>query len=180
MPFSSHSLVFACFNVASSAIIFRYYNAWRFGSGRCGARWGAAVPASRCLAGDPWQSRGWAVRPGCRRDARIAPAVAGARESLQDQPGYDGLPGGAQGLRALASITIRIMITIRTLLGSTKVATKFEGNFQLPKKTTMSRSRRQSRDCCDCCRLRDYDHGVALEAKSMYNLLVLFSEQHAS
>ena len=28
------------------------------------------------------------------------------------QPGYDGLPGGAQGLRALRAITITITITI--------------------------------------------------------------------
>ena len=35
------------------------------------------------------------------------------RRSVQRyQPGYDGLPGGAQGLRALRAITITITITI--------------------------------------------------------------------
>jgi len=38
------------------------------------------------------------------------PAIAWRlpRAAAEYQPGYDGLPGGAQGLRALASITIRI------------------------------------------------------------------------
>ena len=149
---------------------------------------GRSRPGKPLLSGesDPVaESRGAGGQALGRRRGRkgLRPSSRGGRArraAAEYQPGYDGLPGGAQGLRALASMTIRVMITIRTLLGSTKVATKFEGNFQLPKKTTMSRSRRQSRDCCDCCRLRDYDHGVALEAKSMYNLLVLFSEQHAS
>ena len=51
-----------------------------------------------------------------------APSSRGGRARHADaeyQPGYDGLPVGAQGLRALASMTIR------TLSGSTKLATKF-------------------------------------------------------
>ena len=55
------------------------------------------------------------------------------------QPGYDGLPVGAQGLRALASMTIR------TLSGSTKLATKFatkllKATSNSRKTTTLSRS----------------------------------------
>ena len=49
------------------------------------------------------------------RAPRIAPIQRGGRAgrvAAKYQPGYDGLPGGAQGLRALASMTIRIMITI--------------------------------------------------------------------
>ena len=69
-----------------------------------------------------------AVRPlGAAAGARdcAPPAVAGARRAAAEyQPGYDGLPGGAQGPRALASMTIKIMMTTRTLLGSTKLAAK--------------------------------------------------------
>ena len=65
-----------------------------------------------------------------------ASALAPSALAAEYQPGYDGLPGGAQGLRALpfVSIAIRIMMTIRTLLDSTKLATKLEDSLQLARK----------------------------------------------
>ena len=48
---------------------------------------------------------------GRRESNELRPSSRGGRTgraAAEYQPGYDGLPGGAQGLRALASITIRI------------------------------------------------------------------------
>ena len=50
------------------------------------------------------------------------------RATAKYHPGYDGVPGGAQGLRALTFVSI----TIRTLPGSTTLATKLEDSIQLP------------------------------------------------
>ena len=66
MPFSSHSLVFACFNVASSAIIFRYYNAWQVSS-LDGAERDGAQPSRQAAVVWRERSRGrvtWSGRPG--------------------------------------------------------------------------------------------------------------------
>ena len=109
--------------------------------------------AESCGAGKGGQALGRR-----RRRKGLRPSSRGGRArraAAEYPPGYDGLPGGAQGLRAwgrcfasglpqvspfpqavsacgrgrrgglraLASITIRIMMTIRTLLGSTKLTT---------------------------------------------------------
>ena len=76
------------------------------------------------------------------REQRIVPPSRGGRArraAAEYQPGYDGLPGGAQGLRVLGSITIRLMITTKTLLESTKLATKIGGTSN-SRKTTLSLS----------------------------------------
>ena len=55
------------------------------------------------------------------RAPRIAPIQRGGRAGravAEYQPGYDGLPGGAQGLRALRAITITITITIKITIGT--------------------------------------------------------------
>ena len=72
--------------------------------------------ACRVAALEGGQSLGRRGSKGLRPPSRGGRA---RRAAAEYQPGYDGLPGGAQGLRALASITIRIMIAIRTLLEST-------------------------------------------------------------
>ena len=100
------------------------------------------------------------MRKGLRPSSRGGRA---RRAAAEYPPGYDGLPGGAQGLRAWGrcfasglpqvspfpqavsacgrgrrgGLRALASITIRPLLGSTKLATKFatklEGNFQLLK-----------------------------------------------
>ena len=124
------------------------------------------LPGGVCRRSQPCESRGeWRGHSSGRRVVAASVPTASAPAPLalaaECQPGYDGLPGGAQGLRAqlwgkmlreqapasftlfpqavsacgvvggagparptFVSITIRIMITTRTVLGSTKLATK--------------------------------------------------------
>ena len=86
---------------------------------------GCPAAAADCRRSQPCESRGeWRGHSSGRRvvAASVPTASAPAPSALaaEYQPGYDGLPGGAQGLRALASMTIR------PLSGSTKLATKLE------------------------------------------------------
>ena len=77
---------------------------------------GRSRPGKPLLSGesDPVaESRGAGGQALGRRRGRkgLRPSSRGGRArraAAEYQPGYDGLPGGAQGLRALASITIRI------------------------------------------------------------------------
>ena len=98
-----------------------------FEPGSPGARWGAAVPASRCCRARaiPWSSRAarplasapaphgattnftcvaWRARSAAECGGKgLRPSSHGGhsrRATAKYQPGYDGLPGGAQGLRA--------------------------------------------------------------------------------
>ena len=68
------------------------------------------------------------------------------RATAKYQPGYDGLPGGAQGLRALRIDDDQDYDDDQDFVGFDEARDKvrdktLEGNFQLQKKTTnMSRS----------------------------------------
>lgn len=91
----------------------------------CGARRSGPWPPRQRLTA-PLQTlpalRGGRAASECARKG-LHPSSHGGhsrRATAKYHPGYDGVPGGAQGLRALTFVSI----TIRTLPGSTTLATK--------------------------------------------------------